>query len=114
MNNFNELLNAVLVTLLAPFFWSIISFMAGKERKGPYFTFTVALSDQKIIAFLCKSALFKLLLGLKYWLILFAIHAGCFFYGIAQLFNFSRYLSVFNSKTMWELKIINPISCNTD
>lgn len=48
MYKFTKLLNAILVTLLTCFFWSLISFMAGKERKGPHFTFTVALSDQKI------------------------------------------------------------------
>lgn len=47
MYKFNKLLNAILGTLLTPFFWSLISFMA-EERKGPHFTFTVALSDQKI------------------------------------------------------------------
>lgn len=48
MNEFAKLLNAILVTLLTCFFWSLISFMAGKERRGPHFTFTVALKDRKI------------------------------------------------------------------
>lgn len=48
MYEFNKLLNAILVTLLTHFFWSLIYFMAGKERRGPHFTFSVALSDQKI------------------------------------------------------------------
>lgn len=48
MYKFPKLWNAILVTLLTSFFSNLVSFMAEKETKGPHFTFTVALSDQKI------------------------------------------------------------------
>lgn len=48
MYQFTKLLNAILVTLLTCVFWRLISFMAGKGRKDPHFTFSVALNDQKI------------------------------------------------------------------